>query len=67
MVMVLSLCAVALSQQNNTHGKSVEIISKTMKLESTQFIQIPGPNPLLTPAESGWDRMYNEAADIFKD
>ena len=67
MVMVLSLCAVALSQQNDAHGKSLEVISKTMKLESTQFIQIPGPNPLLTPAASGWDKMYNEAADIFKD
>lgn len=67
MALILCVCSVAISQETRAHPQSLEVISKTMKLASTDFIQIPGPNPLLTPAESGWDRMYNEAADIFKD
>jgi len=35
--------------------------------EIRQFIQVPGPNPILVPGESGWDSKVIEAADILKD
>jgi len=39
-----------------------------MALASKQFIQIPGPNPILVPGEKGcWDDDMIEAADVFKD
>ena len=65
LAVISCMYSVVMSQERGR--QSLEVLSKTMKLESTQFIQIPGPNPLLTPAENGWDKMYNEAADIFKD
>ena len=34
---------------------------------TSQFIQIPGPNPILVPSPSGWDSGAVEAADIIKD
>lgn len=37
-------------------------------LEPAKFIQIPGPNPILTPGPSGqWDGDVIEASDAFKD
>jgi hypothetical protein len=37
-------------------------------LLSRPFLQIPGPNPILTPGEPGrWDSTVVEAADAFKD
>ncbi|MBL7154058.1 MAG: hypothetical protein ISS79_10090 [Phycisphaerae bacterium] len=37
-------------------------------LESQRFIQIPGPNPIITPGPEGaWDDGVTEAADAFKD
>jgi len=37
-------------------------------LESAPFLQIPGPNPLLTPGPEGaWDGRIVEAADALKD
>jgi beta-xylosidase len=59
--------SVAYSQGRGGQQRGLEVLSKTMQMSSTEFIQIPGPNPLLTPSPSGWDVMYNETADIFKD
>jgi hypothetical protein len=37
-------------------------------LKPSRFIQIPGPNPILTPGpESAWDGEIVEASDAFKD
>jgi hypothetical protein len=36
-------------------------------LEKGQFIQIPGPNPILQPGTDGWDGSIIETAGIFKD
>jgi hypothetical protein len=41
--------------------------SKSPAIPSMQFIQVPGPNPILVPGESGWDSKVVEAADIIKD
>jgi len=38
------------------------------RLEAARFIQIPGPNPILTPGPDGaWDDQIIEASDAFKD
>jgi hypothetical protein len=37
------------------------------QLASTEFIQIPGPNPILVPSAAGWDSGVIEAADALKD
>ena len=36
-------------------------------LEKGEFIQIPGPNPILQPGADGWDSSVIETAGIFKD
>lgn len=37
-------------------------------IEQTRFIQIPGPNPILTPGPEGaWDDRITETADAFED
>ena len=70
---LLSLSLIGCATQKYTpilqggQERGLEVLSKTIKLASTKFIQIPGPNPLLTPSQSGWDGMYNEVADVFKD
>jgi len=49
-------------------GPSGERRVRNDLLEPTRFIQIPGPNPILTPGtEDAWDGRIVEAADAFKD
>ena len=50
--------------RQNTEG-----ISRRKELvENGTFIQIPGPNPIITPGPDGaWDDGVTEAADAFKD
>jgi predicted GH43/DUF377 family glycosyl hydrolase len=37
-------------------------------IEQTKFIQIPGPNPVITPGKEGaWDDSVVEASDAFRD
>jgi len=50
--------------KQNTEG-----ISRRKELvENGTFIQIPGPNPIITPGSDGaWDDGVTEAADAFKD
>jgi hypothetical protein len=42
-------------------------MARSIERATLQFTQIPGPNPILTPSESGWDSGVIEAADIIKD
>ncbi len=42
-------------------------MARSIERATLQFIQVPGPNPILTPSESGWDSGVIEAADIIKD
>ena len=37
------------------------------QLASAEFVQIPGPNPILVPSATGWDSGVIEASDAFKD
>ncbi|MHC4533277.1 MAG: glycoside hydrolase family protein [Planctomycetota bacterium] len=44
------------------------IFSRKELVENGTFIQIPGPNPIITPgAEGAWDDRIVEAADAFED
>ena len=35
-------------------------------IEAMSFVQVPGPNPILTPSESGWDDGVLESSDAFE-
>ena len=42
--------------------------ARAARVEQSRFIQIPGPNPVLTPGPKGaWDDYVIEAADAFED
>ena len=44
------------------------ILGRRDLVENGEFIQIPGPNPIITPGPAGaWDDRVTEAADAFKD
>ena len=43
-------------------------MTRNALLEPSRFVQIPGPNPILTPGpEDAWDGQIIEASDAFKD
>jgi len=50
-------------QAAHTNQQAVHIA----RLANTEFIQIPGPNPILVPSATGWDSGVIEAADALKD
>lgn len=44
------------------------VLARIAAIEAQSFVQIPGPNPLLTPGEKGaWDDGMLEMCDILKD
>ena len=44
------------------------VAARIAAIEAQNFIQIPGPNPLLMPGEPGaWDDGMIEMCDILKD
>jgi len=46
----------------------IESTLRQMLVEQTEFIQIPGPNPILSPGPKGtWDDLVVEASDAFED
>ncbi len=53
------------------HGKKPhhkKLVKRNALIENGVFIQIPGPNPIITPGPDGaWDDGVTEAADAFKD
>ncbi len=56
----------AIKQGKKLHYK--KIVKRNDLVENGLFIQIPGPNPIITPgAEGAWDDGVTEAADAFKD
>jgi hypothetical protein len=57
---LLNACAVGWGAEKTTQLKQHLV-------EQTDFIQIPGPNPILTPGPKGsWDDRIIEAADAFE-
>ena len=49
-------------------GQPAKAPGRNALLEPGRFIQIPGPNPIVTPGPKGaWDGEIVEAADAFKD
>lgn len=66
-VVLLCLCNVVTGQEKDINNEWAELLSKSVERATSEFIQIPGPNPILIPGESGWDSKVVEAADILKD
>lgn len=62
---ILICCSVFFSIGNTAIAKEAAPIDV---IENTQFIQIPGPNPIITPGPDGsWDEGVIEASDAFRD
>ncbi len=66
-VLLLCLCSVVIGQEKDSSNEWAELLSKSVERATAEFIQIPGPNPILVPGKSGWDSRVIEAADILKD
>jgi len=61
------LCSLLAGQENSSGSDWAELLSRSIERSTTEFIQVPGPNPILIPGENGWDSRVIEAADILKD
>jgi predicted GH43/DUF377 family glycosyl hydrolase len=61
------LCCLLKGQENYSGNEWAELLSRYIERTTTEFIQVPGPNPILVPGVSGWDSRVIEAADIIKD
>jgi len=82
-VMLIAGCEEQIAAENrqpkekSEHGTAIEqgkkphykkIIKRSDLVENGLFIQIPGPNPVITPGPEGaWDDGVTEASDAFKD
>jgi hypothetical protein len=71
-VRVLAGCGVflALSVTNPANGSDdfAEQSVRQVIVEQTNFIQIPGPNPIIrTGAKGAWDEVMLEASDAIRD
>jgi predicted GH43/DUF377 family glycosyl hydrolase len=64
---IVCFCSILAGQKKDTVNDWTEILSKSVERVTSEFIQIPGPNPVLVPGESGWDSKVLEACDILKD
>jgi hypothetical protein len=69
--MLLISCGLWCAGVSNTacdSGVPGELESRNSFLAAGPFIQIPGPNPIITPGPDGaWDDGVTEAADAFRD
>ena len=53
----------ALLGQEDRRGQWANNLARATERATLQFTQIPGPNPILIPSESGWDSGVIEAAE----
>ena len=65
--LLLCTCGFAIAQDGDGHDKLAVEIAKSIERATAEFIQIPGPNPILTSSPGQWDSFVVEAADIIKD
>ena len=66
-VLLCSICETALSQETR-RGEWLDVRAMSIERATSEFIQIPGPNPILVPGPKGaWDSRVIEASDVFKD
>ena len=63
-IFLAGLCSIIHGQEKPTGGEWAELLSRSVERATTEFIQVPGPNPVLVPGESGWDSRIIEAGDI---
>jgi hypothetical protein len=64
----MGICLVAHAGPARAEGGFADAAIRQQLVESRTFIQIPGPNPVLTPGPKGsWDDGVIESSDAFKD
>jgi hypothetical protein len=62
------LCAVSVWNLSYAEGSGTKPPPRNEIIEHGPFIQIPGPNPLISPGDSSaWDGAVVEAGNVFKD
>ena len=62
------LCAVSAWNLSYAEGSGAKPPPRNEIIEHGPFIQIPGPNPLISPGDSSaWDGAVVEAGNVFKD
>jgi len=67
-VTICSLMSLVLTVGNADADGFADPSIRQVTIEQNKFIQIPGPNPVLTPGPEGsWDDHVVEAADAFRD
>ncbi len=63
-----AFCCLGMSYLCVADDSSSQPAPRNIFAEKGQFIQIPGPNPLLGPGDqSAWDGAVVEAGNVFKD
>jgi hypothetical protein len=66
-VCILFLSLIVTNPANGSNNRA-EQSARRMLVEQRQFIQIPGPNPIIRTGPKGaWDSMMLEASDAFRD
>jgi beta-xylosidase len=68
MLLLAAICFAAVSNAAHAGDSAIQSMHARDLVEQIRFIQIPGPNPILTPGPDGaWDGEVVEAADAFRD
>ena len=65
-VFLVTSNAILLAQRDR-QGNRANRLARATERATSRFIQIPGPNPILTTSPGQWDSFVVEAADIIKD
>ncbi len=65
--MVISIISSVVLGDSYGQNSAAKPAQRNDLLENGVFIQVPGPNPILRVADSGWDYSRLETAGIFKD
>lgn len=65
-VLLLCLCSVVIGQEKDSSNEWAELLSKSVECAAVEFIQIPGPNPILVPDKYDWNSQMVEVTDILK-
>ena len=66
LVVMSIISGFVLSGNSYGRGPAAKPVQRNDLLEKGEFIQVPGPNPILRPGD-GWENFVIETAGIFKD
>ncbi len=67
LVVMSIISSVVLSGNCYGQGSAAKPVQRNDLLEKGEFIQIPGPNPILRAGDNSWESFVVETAGIFKD